>query len=156
MNEKAGPCMCGMEDWLMAVCGTVPRAQEQTGRERGRLRTGDPGESLELLALIFPPAAIPASEARRRESPASVGTDLVSSGRLPVGVRSLQVLPQEQPGPPWEPALGMQSPLPSPPGFKPGLCLCALAWNPGSQRKLVPRRLPLCPQPAPQPFCASG
>ena len=97
----------------MAVCGMVPRAQEQTGRERGCLRTGDPGESLELLTLIFPPAAIPASEARRRESPAAVGTDLVSSGYLPVGVRSLQVLPQEQPEPPWEPALGMQS-LPYP------------------------------------------
>lgn len=97
----------------MAVCGMVPRAQEQTGRERGRLGTGDPGESLELLALIFPPAAIPASEAVRRESPAAVGTDRVSSGCLPVGVRSSRVLPQEQPGPPWEPALGMQS-LPYP------------------------------------------
>lgn len=67
--------MCEMEDWVTAVCWLVPGAQEHTGRERGRLETGDSGESLKLLALIFPPAAIPASEAGRRESPAAVGTD---------------------------------------------------------------------------------
>lgn len=102
-----------MEDWVTAVCGPVPGAQEQTSSERGRLGTGDSGESLELLALIFPPAAIPASEAGRRESPAAVGTDQVSSGRLPAGVRSSWVLPREEPGPSQEPALGVQS-LPHP------------------------------------------
>ncbi|KAM7233938.1 hypothetical protein CapIbe_016074 [Capra ibex] len=32
-----------MEDWVTAVCGPVPGAQEQTSRERGRLGTGDSG-----------------------------------------------------------------------------------------------------------------
>lgn len=35
--------MCEMEDWVTAVCGLVPGAQEHTGRERGRLETGDSG-----------------------------------------------------------------------------------------------------------------
>lgn len=77
----------------MAICGPLPGAQEQTGRGAtwhhisATYERGDPGESLELVVLIFSPVAVPASEAgRRRESPAAVNTKRMFSGRLPVGI----------------------------------------------------------------------